>query len=639
MFRRIAPWLAVALLAAGLQPAVSQDPQPTPQPPEKHYQAARAALADGNMDKADLELKLALQDNPLDAASHFLLGCLLERRGENDQAAVGFQRALALDPTNPEALYNLGTMLLRRGEAVPASRLLENAVLIRPDHVASYNNLAKAYFMAGLPELAVAAYEEALRRNPSSPVALKNLHLLAEASGIHEAAASYRRRLEAVESGRVGKPAIDTAEPISLPPTWPLAAEAAGSQPSNPPQDSRAPEPQALPRDSEADGLRELLRDLPHVAVERRGGWLTLVGWTSSPKEKEMLGRILAGMPDVLNLTGDDVGDTQRMIEVDAIIFVLLRVDQTTVGFNFLRLVQTNFTYFASDHARDLTGLAAPGTIGEVTSLAQSGWLFVAAVDYNVNIANAVHERVAVLARPHLTTLSGTPAKFQVGGEIVFRVSGLNSGDIKPYPYGTTLVVTPTLLRTPGEDGSPLVHVAVDAGRTSVLALLDITTNLENQVAFDKINVTSQAVVGIGQTLILSGLSQRESRSGRSGVPGLMYVPILKYLFSTKSTVETDSAVIVLLTPRDPAFMDVRNRMALEQFVEKRRAFLRAKQGTPEDMRRYQERYPDWDQIAPNHFASHFFLMKNSDLYRSVSAEDLSSETLDLDLLGKKPKK
>jgi Flp pilus assembly protein TadD len=66
----------------------------------------------GNTDKANIEVKLALQDNPLDAASHFLLGCLLERKGEHDQAIVAFQRTVALDPTNPDALYNLGTMLL-----------------------------------------------------------------------------------------------------------------------------------------------------------------------------------------------------------------------------------------------------------------------------------------------------------------------------------------------------------------------------------------------------------------------------------------------------------------------------------------------------------------------------------------------
>jgi len=160
-----------------------------------------------------------------------------------------------------------------------------------------------------------------------------------------------------------------------------------------------------------------------------------------------------------------------------------------------------------------------------------------------------------------------------------------------------------------------------------------------DQLSFDKVSASSKAVVGLGQTLILSGLNQRESREGRSGVPGLMYVPILKYLFSTRSTVQNDNAVIILLTPREPAFMDERNRTALSEFVEKRRAFLRAKQGTPEDMRRFQERYPDWDQIAPNRFASHFFLMSNSELYRSVSGQNLTSEVLDLDLLGKKPKK
>jgi tetratricopeptide (TPR) repeat protein len=200
---------------AGLKPAAAQIQPQKPQPPEKHYQAARAALMEGNLDKANLEVKLALQDNPLDAASHFLLGCLLEQKGEHDQAIVGFQRASALDPANPKALYNLATMLLLRGETLPASRLLENAVLIRPDHVPSYNNLAKAYFLAGLPELAVATYEEALRRDPSNAIALKNLLLLAEAAGIHDAAATYRRRLEALGPHRAGKPAIDVGEAIT----------------------------------------------------------------------------------------------------------------------------------------------------------------------------------------------------------------------------------------------------------------------------------------------------------------------------------------------------------------------------------------------------------------------------------------
>ena len=627
--------LALLILAAGLVPATAQDQPPKLQPQNTHYQTALADLKGGNTDKATLEVKLALQENPLDAPSHFLLGSLLERKGEHDQAIVAYQRAVAIDSTNPDALYNLGTILLWRGEVVPASLPLESAVSIRPDHIPSYNNLAKAYFLAGLPELAVASYEEVLRRDSSNAIALNNLLLLAEAAGNRDAAATYRRRLEASRSGRAAKPAIDAGKPTTQLPTWPLATAAAGSPPPTPVPVVPVPKPQPPP-DGEADDLRELLRDLPHVTVERRAGRLTLSGYTSGPKERAMLDRILGKPVEVLDLTSDDSGDPQRMVEFDAVLFILTGLDQQDVGFNFLKLINLNFNYFASDNKNAGTGYAAPPAVtGLVTGISQTGWIFSAAASYSVNIANASDERVSVLARPHLTALNGTTAKFLAGGELVYKVSGNISGDIKPYPFGTTLTVTPTLLRTPAEDGTPRVHVKVEAGRLSVLALLDTDPNLPT--TFSKVTVASEAILSLGQTLILSGLSQRESRTGRSGVPYLRDIPILKYFFSTKSTTIADTAVIILLTPRDPAFTGERNQKALAEFVEKRRAFIRARKGTEEDMRRYRERYPDWDQFPPNRFASHIFLMENSEIYRVVSGQDLVSEDVNLELLGPKP--
>jgi len=620
---------------AVLEPAAAQVQPPKPLPPKAHYQAARAALMRGNTDKANLEVKLALQDNPLDAASHFLLGCLLERKGEHDQAIVAFQRAVALDATNPDALYNLGTMLLWRGEVIPASRLLENAVLTRPVHVPSRNNLAKAYFLAGLPELAVSAYEEVLLRDPSNAIALHNLVLLAEAAGNHDAADTYRWRLKASGSGRAAKPAIDTREPITLLPTWPLATAAAGSPPATPLPVTPVEKPQAPP-DKEADALRELLRDLPHVTVERRAGRLTLSGYTRGPKERAILDRILGKPSQVLDLTSDDSGDPQRMIEFDAALLIMTGLDQQEVGFNFLNLINLNFNYFASDNRRQGTGYAAPPAVtGPVSGLSQSGWIFSAAASYSVNIANAADERVVVLARPHLTALSGTSANFLAGGELVFKVSGNISGDIKPYPFGTTLKITPTLLRTPAEDGTPRVHVKVEAGRISILSILNQDPNLPT--SFTKITVASEAVLSLGQTLILSGLNQRESRTGITGVPYLRDIPILKYFFSTRTIVTADVAVIILLTPRDPAFQDERNRKALAEFVAMRRAFIKAKQGTEEDMQRFRERYPNWQQLPPNRFASHVFMLETSQLYRTLSGQDLTSDDVGLELLGPKP--
>ena len=351
-----------------------------------------------------------------------------------------------------------------------------------------------------------------------------------------------------------------------------------------------------------------------------------------------MLDRIIGKPSEVLDLTTDDIGDPQRMIEFDAVLFILTGIDQQNAGWNFLQLIDVNLNYFTANNKRPGTGFAVPPAVtGIVNGMSQWGWIFSAASSYSVNIANAQEDRVAVLARPHLTTLSGKPAKFLAGGELIFKVSGLNSGDIRPYPFGTTLTILPTLLRTPDEDGTPRIHVNVEAGRTSVLALLNQDPN--QPTSFTKVTVASEAVLSLGRTLILSGLSQREGRTAVAGVPYLRHIPILKYFFSTTVTSVTDAAVIILVTPRDAAFTDEQNRKALAEFIEMRRAYIRARQGTEQDMQRFRERYPDWHRIPPNRFGSHWFLMENSPLYRSLSAQELTSEDIDLELVGPSPNK
>lgn len=575
--------LAALSLGAGFALAAADS-----QPLDQHYEAACAALAKGNTKIAKRELKLSLQGNPLDAQSHFLLASLLARDGNLDEAAVGYQQTVKLEPNNAVARYNLGTTMLWRGEPVPAARLLEESLLIRPEHVPTYNNLAKAYFLAGVPELSVASYQEALRLDPSNATARKGLALLMAAAG--------------------GQAAAGTGEP------GPSANHAAAAAP---PQ--TAAEPDASAEAAEVHALRELLSDLPHVKVEQRGGRLTLSGWTSSTNEQRLLQRILAGRTDILDLTSDDVGDPHRLLEVDAVLLTVLGIDSQSAGHDFLRNVTVNA--FVADAAT-----------------AGFGWLYSAAISYQVNIANATQERVAFLARPHLTTLSGTPATFIAGGDTVYKVSGTTSGDIKVLPFGTSLDITPTLLRTQGADGIPRVRVVVKAGRRSILALQSPEAKATGDTVYDNVTVTSEAVLDLNQTLILTGLSQRERRESRSGVPGLKSIPIIKYLFSEKKTIISDLAIIILLTPRDPAYWDAQNHQALTEFVEKRRAYIQASQGTAEYMQRFKERYPDWNQLAPNRFASHFFLLENSEVYRRVSGADLADEKLDFDLLSKLPK-
>ena len=604
-------WMSLAVVVAGAQPA------------DNHYEAARIALAKGDATKARRELRESLWNDPLQSQSHFLLATLLARDGNLDEAMAGYQEVVKLDPNNAVARYNLGTAALLHGEPLMAARSLEDALAIRPNHVPTYNNLAKAYFLTGLPELALATYQGALRLEPTNAIARRGVAVLTQAA-----------------TGQTDSGTARSAVTNTPPPT---AVGGKGKSPGivEAPGAPRPHTPAEL--DNQAKALRELLRDLPHVTVERRANRLTLTGWTSGKQERAYLDRVL-GKPvqiegvttndfgeaqatvadvlradEILDLTTDDVGDPHRMLEVDAILFVVTGIDSQSVGHDFLRRVTVNAS-------------VADGASAGFT------WLYSAAISYEVNIANATRQRIALLARPHLSTLSGSAAKFIAGGDTVYKVSGTTSGDIKVYPFGTSLDITPTLLRTTGADGIPRVRMVVTAGRRTILTLDSPEAQATGESVYANVSVTSEAVLDLNQTLILTGLNQRESTTSRSGVPILKSIPVIKYLVSEQKTTTTDLAIIILLTPRDAAYWDEQNARDLAAFVEKRRAYVEAMKGTPEDLERFKERYPDWNNMAPNRFASHFFLIQNSEIYRQASGMDLANENMDFDLLGKATK-
>lgn len=580
-----------------------------------------AELSQNHLEAESKELKLAIQENPLDGSSHYRLASLLAYQGLDDQAIIGYQRALTIDPTRIAAYHNMGTLMLKRGDVVPAAELFEAAITNNPDYLPAYNNLGKAYYLAGLPELAAASYEEVLRRDPTNTIARHNRDLIITAAA--PPPATQRKVYEIPNDVKVsfeGEEELTPPEEELPPKDKPVPKKAAAAEPPTP----------------SAAMLAKMLHNLPYITVEDHAGTVTLNGWTQDERERKMIDRVLARWPKILDLSGTDSGDPQRMIEVDAVLFVVTGTETQSVGFNFLRLINFSYNVFATNNSSrgepGWKGLPVPEVPNALFQLPSWGSLLTAAVDYDVNIANAVDDQVAVLARPHLTTLNGTPAYFLAGGEFVFRVSGIETGDIKPYPFGTSLSVTPTLLRTPGENGAPRIHIKVEAQRTSVLEFLTAVTD-DDSIIFDKLTVISQAVLDRGQTLILSGLNQRESRNTDSGVPILKEIPLVNLVFSEKNTVDENTAIIILLTPRDPAFNDQRNRKNLAFFVKKRRQFVKAKQGTKEDMKKFKQKFPNWQQLAPNRFASHFFLLEKSDLYRRVSGDDLVEEDLDLHLL------
>ena len=384
--------------------------------------------------------------------------------------------------------------------------------------------------------------------------------------------------------------------------------------------------------------LRSLLHGVGQLEVATIGVRVVVRGFLRRPDDRVRLQRVLSLYPGVVDLTREDKAGPHEMVEIDVVIVVCRERIEDSVGFNFFQLMQFHLDIFESTARSAMSrtipfqspagALIQPALATAVAPFRRGthpftwGQTLTAAVDYNVNIANAFGEESKVIARPHLVTRNGEKASFQDGGEVAFRVSGLNSGDIKLYRFGVLMEVTPTIL----EDG--LVLMDVTASRSTAPFPRRGTTS--DDVQFDKTEVASSAAVSMGETLILSGLYLRERRTGKEGIPVIRDIPGLNLLFSNHVTSDEVLSTVIFLTPRRPSHVDEDNLGSMNGHRQRRLDFRRAiADGSSEALDALKQKYPMWYKPRPNRYISHTFLTDNSSIYRELLGEDLRTEPLE----------
>jgi pilus assembly protein CpaC len=159
--------------------------------------------------------------------------------------------------------------------------------------------------------------------------------------------------------------------------------------------------------------------------------------------------------------------------------------------------------------------------------------------------------RARSLAEPTLTAGSKDTASFLAGGEIPVPVVQGGAGvqnvsaavTIQYRPYGVQLrfvgeVITDSLIKlrvVPEVSSLDFANSAVISGfRIPSLRTRRVETTLD---------------VRPGESLVISGLFNDERESVRTGVPGLMNLPILGALFSSNRWQQSESELLVVVTP------------------------------------------------------------------------------------------
>ncbi len=182
--------------------------------------------------------------------------------------------------------------------------------------------------------------------------------------------------------------------------------------------------------------------------------------------------------------------------------------------------------------------------------------------------ALATEADVSILSQPHVVALNNEEARILVGSQVPFTQSTRTGLDVvvdQTVQYrdvGIQLTIIPTI----NDDGYVTFRILQEV---SALTAQAVEAALGAQVISTREAETS-ALVRNGQTVIIGGLIDQSDEVVESGIPFLMDIPLLGYLFKSKTTqrVRTELAIFVtpyvILTDEDAEAVYQRARARLE---------------------------------------------------------------------------
>jgi tetratricopeptide (TPR) repeat protein len=162
-------------------------------------------------------------------------------------------------------------------------------------------------------------------------------------------------------------------------------------------------------------------------------------------------------------------------------------------------------------------------------------------ITYNLNIFNRGARYYEVIARPTLTAFNGQQSTFFVGEQLFVQVAGVNTAALEKIDVGVSVKLTPSEITAQG------AKFKIEADR-SFFSDQGIGS-FKEQLATFKQSVSATAEVKFGETLLLSGLSEKLRDGNSSRTPLLGDIPGPNALFKRSTLVERQRSVLVLVTP------------------------------------------------------------------------------------------
>ena len=556
---------------AGVQPSMRSEAE---SPIQAGTEKGIDLLSAGKAKKANTEFNRALALAPSDANLHFLNGLAYREMGRTNGQAVtelaetGYRLALEFDSNHWLAAWHLGLLQVEQRQYDAARKSFAIAARLRPRNPDIQLALAGSAYQASDAPVALWAANNTLTLRPDDPEALRIASLSSAALGMESSALEFRDRFQQVKpsedvhilndrirawkrvhaqadiSGNAAVPAKETNPGDPAPDAAAEPLRPTESAPGNLPPTTQVPPPSGnageIIGEPGQGPLAPSWSDCVQSSTSQSssssswgGGSSSSWGSSTSSDATEKLTALPSPCKGIA---------LPRMAVVDV---TIVRTQETTGYTNGVNLLDGLKIVLNGSWERKSTSNSDPNDDIRSTTVMRSLGLPAAGISYSLNIFNAGDTVADVIARPSLLALDRTPATFFSGSTISVALEGEYGGSLSDRNIGVSLSVTPTFI----DDDRLLLAVK---GARSFIEPAQFDGFQEALTSANNI-VSTNVIMRFGETLILSGLREREFINGKHGVPLLRDVPVVQYLFSTNEEYDYSHHVLILLTPRKPA--------------------------------------------------------------------------------------
>ncbi len=274
---------------------------------------------------------------------------------------------------------------------------------------------------------------------------------------------------------------------------------------------------------------------------------------TPIPIIREFNAVMITDYPDVLqNIKErfkDYISESPVRVSIEARIVEVREESLRELGINWNALLsQANVPQFWSGGIGSNIGTNTPLNPIPGLSATPGGIL---TFTYQRGVLNALNLRISALeridkaksiAKPTVVTINGQKATIKQGVQVPYQTAAVGAGgtavpNIQFKDVVLQLDVTPVI----SPDGRILMDIELKRDTVGVQTPQGPAINTKE--------VKTKIIVENGQTVVLGGIIDNQEGMTDEGVPGLVRIPILKYLFGQERVRRFDTELLIFITP------------------------------------------------------------------------------------------